>query len=118
MKICLLFVSTLIGLAQCQDFIVPEYVRADEFGTAYFRAPAPKIGPTKSKFHIENLIKLESELIGLGELILETEEKMHQKALLQKEDRLKKAKEGKDGKKDYYLIHDDHEPHNYTKETA
>ena len=67
------------GPISAQEYIQPEYVRADQFGTSYFRAEEPRIGPTKSRFHIENLVKLENELIGLGEIIIETEKKLHLK---------------------------------------
>ena len=134
--ICLLCCAVIFG-TKAQEYIVPQYVRADEFGTAYFRAAQPKIGPTKSKFHIENLIKLENELIGLGEIILETEAKLHEKeqnARIEKSQKLQQKLRSKDkrltkpGKSaesaenffdiDFDFDDDEHHPHDYSKETA
>ena len=85
--------AVILGNIKAQEFIVPEYVRADEYGTAHFRSEPPKIGPTKSKFHIENLIKLENELIGLGEIILETETKLHEKERRERAEKSRKLQE-------------------------
>lgn len=79
LKHCLIIVACLLTMTSAQEYLVPVYVKADEYGTAHFKLPEPKTGPPKSSFHIEQLIKLESELLGLGEIILETEKKLHAK---------------------------------------
>lgn len=100
----------IISLVSCQEYVVPVYVRADQFGTDHFKLPEPKTGPTKSRFHMEQLIKLESELIGLGEIILETEAKLHAK---QKTHEKEEKAKGDGLQKDKVKAH----THNYTRET-
>jgi hypothetical protein len=97
----------------CQEYLVPVYVRADQYGTDHFKLPQPKTGPAKSSFHLEQLLKLESELLGLSEIILETEKKLHAK------NKLKEAKEAQEvtsQEKNKKIIHKNVHTHNYTRE--
>ena len=128
-------IAVLVGIVRldvivAQDYIQPEYVRADQFGTAYFRADEPRIGPTKSRFHIENLVKLENELVGLGEIIIETEKKLHLKEKLAKNSRMRDdvtgakvlatgASSGKDATSQVAVVpqqEHEHSHHDYSQE--
>ena len=104
----LCFLLYWISGIHSQEYVVPVYVRADKYGTDHFKIPTPKYGPQKSSFHLEQLIKLENELLGLSGLILETEAKLHARKKLQKVEDDKRADKLKDGA-------EKHE-HNYTRE--